>query len=201
MDPYAPPATDSRVESAAAGGVERVGFWPRFGASAVDGLVVIVIAGLTARWLSGLFPHSFQAVLAHQKQVASAQVNGAMNPLMETAARFAISAPIIGSIYSLCEAIWGRALGKLLFGLRIATDQGTPAPIGRLFLRVGIKNLLTPVTLVVTVLAGVPIPNAINTPLTVAVMVGYLLILGKRRQAFHDRVASTIVVRNSDLVR
>jgi uncharacterized RDD family membrane protein YckC len=181
--------------------VERVGFWPRFGASSVDGILVIAVAALTARWLSGVFPHSFEAVLAHQKQAASAQMNGNMNPFIESVARFAISAPIVGAIYSLCEGIWGRALGKLLFGLRIATDRGTPAPVGRLLLRVGIKNLLTPITLVVTVFAGVPLPNAINTPLTAAVMLGYLMMLGKRRQAFHDRPPATIVVRNSDLVR
>jgi uncharacterized RDD family membrane protein YckC len=194
MDP-----TTAPTDPAAA--AERVGFGSRLGAYLIDHVVIWGLAALLARPLSSLFPHAVAAALAAatEKAAKDPRMSAQMGAFGETMARMTIAAILVSAVYFLAEALWGRAIGKLLLGLRIATDDGKGATLGRLLVRMLVKNGGAVLKLV-AMTTGATILSRGGDVLSVVVTGGCLLALWPRRQALHDLAANTAVFHGSDVV-
>jgi uncharacterized RDD family membrane protein YckC len=181
---------------------ERATFWRRLGAYVIDTLVTVVLAAVGSRPLSGLFPHAVEQMLAMQMDKMSHAPNAAvaarMGSFAEMGVRFGIAAGLIMGVYMLIEGLYGRALGKLILGLRIATAEGRAAPVGQLLLRMLVKYAGAVVQLL-WLFTGVVALSKVSQILGFVVLGGCLIALWPRRQALHDLVAKTAVYHASDV--
>jgi uncharacterized RDD family membrane protein YckC len=113
---------------------------------------------------------------------------------------FMIGAGLAGILYGLWEGITGAAAGKLAMRLMIAGDGGMPAPTEVLMKRFLIKNGAEVLMVVAAVTGNEPL-SGIGGLWSLAVVVGCFLVLGERRQAFHDMIAHTAVYRKADVAQ
>jgi uncharacterized RDD family membrane protein YckC len=200
-NPYAAPSASLDPVVGSASVPVRVGFGPRLGASLLDFVVIGALGFALMDTVARLFP-DYLATLAAQSQPkgpAAAQLPPAFTSMMQTIQRWSLAVGFVGIFYALIEGFTGRALGKLLLGLRIADDGGRAASIPRLLGRMAFKQSAAPFALLAMV-TGIYTFSQISMIPSLIVFIGCLVVLGKRRQAFHDMVAKTAVYRNSDVI-
>jgi uncharacterized RDD family membrane protein YckC len=164
---YAPPPPVWSDPPAAVETARPGGFWIRFIAYLIDGLIMTAAAAV----LAGLFvvvvliagqsfdreePSPFVVFAAVLLVVALIVVNWLYEALMTSSPRAA-------------------TVGKMAFGLRIVRFDGAPLSFGRATGRHFAKYVLTPM---------------------VPLFIGYLLAaFTSRKRALHDMVADTLVIR------
>ena len=175
---------------------KRVGFWPRVGAYVLDLSAVWAIGLIAHRPVAALFPGAVAAVIQEATVRAEAEP---MRPFLEWAARLGVTITLLAPFYALFEALRGWSPGKLVLGLRIATDTGHKAPPSALLARWGIKGAAGLIALV-AMLTSVKSLNVLAQATAWATAVGCLLVLTKSRLALHDRIAGTAVLRKADVV-
>jgi uncharacterized RDD family membrane protein YckC len=174
---------------------QRVGFGPRLGAWLLDCVIVFVLAFFGGGTIGGLIGVTAGAAIggamatqADSMAAASAALGGLFGGLVA----FFIAAAVIGMVYFLIEGFTGYTLGKLILGIRVASDDGTAAGLGKLLTRFAIKNcnfLLT----VLAALSGVTALRTLGNLCGLLILVGCFFVLGMRKQAFHDMLAHTAV--------
>jgi uncharacterized RDD family membrane protein YckC len=193
------PAAGLGTGVAASEGPSRVGFWPRVGASLIDVAVVAALGVALADLAAALFPGYTAEVLAHQQAKTVAAQTPGMSSLLRSVARWAAAAELAAVVYGLAEGLFGRALGKLLLGLRIADTSGRAASLPRLLGRMAVKQSGALLALTAMVTGSYFVGELGQIPAW-AVMIGFLLVLGHKRQALHDRASGTAVYRNTDVI-
>ena len=203
-NPYAAPNAPLDPMVGAPGAPARVGFGARFGAAIIDSIVVALLGLALASTVGSLFPGYLAEVLSHQQakvnaNPAMAKQMEAMASMMQFITRWSAAVALAGLLYGLIEGFFGRALGKLLLGLRIADADGQPAPVPRLLARMAVKQSGTILAFVAMATGTYLLAQLAQIPSWVIVL-GFLLVLGKKRQALHDLAAKTAVYRNSDLM-
>ena len=202
-NPYAPPtASLDPLDAAAAGTPERVGFWPRLGAALIDTVVIWVVGALIGGLVAAHVPAYIDEVLSRSQAKMTAQQAAqaaALLGFMRTFARWAVGATAVTVVYGLLEGFFGRALGKLLLGLRIGGPDGRRASTGRLLGRMLVKQSASFLGVPAMLMASYTM-NRIAQIAGWVIVLGFLLVLLKRKQALHDLVAGTAVYHNSDLV-
>lgn len=153
---------------------EYAGFWLRFVAYLIDGIIVgavqtIIIAPVMAMF--GLGIASMENMDSMSDEESMAFIMGAMGTMGTT---FLIVG-LIGIIYfTLMEASKYQAtLGKMALGLKVTDTEGNPLDFGKALLR----NL------------GKIISNMI-------MMIGYIMAgFTDKKQALHDMIAGALVVK------
>jgi uncharacterized RDD family membrane protein YckC len=174
---------------------QRVGFGPRLGAWLLDIVIVGVLAFLGGGTIAGMLGVTAGAALggamATQADSAAAAM-AAVGGLLAGIFAWAIAAAVIGCIYFLIEGFTGYTLGKLLLGIRVASDDGSAAPVGKLLTRFAIKNSGTILTLA-SGLAGIAALRTLGNVAGLIIFVGCFFTLGMKKQAFHDMLAHTAV--------
>lgn len=174
---------------------QRVGFGPRLGAWLLDFVIVCVLAFLGGSTIGGLIGVTAGAALGGAMAMQSdslAAGAAALGGLFGGIVAFFIAAAVIGIVYFLIEGFTGYTLGKLMLGIRVASDDGTAAGVGKLLTRFAIKNcnfLLT----VLAVLTGVTALRTLGNLGGLLIFVGCFFVLGMKKQAFHDMLAHTAV--------
>jgi uncharacterized RDD family membrane protein YckC len=202
-NPYAPPnATLDPVAGVPPGTPARVGFLPRLGASLLDFVVVGVLGFALMSTAASLFPSYLGAALARSQGKlgpnAPAQAV-AMIGFAQAIVRWSLGAGLAGFFYWLIEGFTGRALGKLILGLRIANADGRKATPARLLARMAVKQSGALIAFV-GMLTGVYTFAQVAQLPSWLITLGCLLVLGQKRQALHDLAAKTAVFRNTDVV-
>lgn len=174
---------------------QRVGFGPRLGAWLLDVVIVCVLAFVGGGTIGGMLGVTAGAALggamANQADSLAAGM-AAMGGLFGGIVAFFIAAAVIGILYFLIEGFTGYTLGKLMLGIRVASDDGTAASVGKLLTRFAVKNcnfLLT----VAGALSGVYLLVTLGRIGGLIIFVGCFFTLGMRKQAFHDMLAHTAV--------
>jgi uncharacterized RDD family membrane protein YckC len=163
----APPAPVWSDRPAAVDTARPGGFWIRFVAYLIDGLIMTAAAAV----LAGLF---VVAVLIAGESFDREEPS----PFVVFAAVLLVVALIV--INWLYEALMtssprAATVGKMAFGLRIVRFDGAPLSFGRATGRHFAKYILTPM---------------------VPLFIGYLLAaFTSRKRALHDMVADTLVIR------
>jgi len=174
---------------------QRVGFGPRLGAWLLDCVIVFVLAFFGGGTIGGLIGVTAGAAIggamatqADSMAAASAALGGLFGGLVA----FFIAAAVIGIVYFLIEGFTGYTLGKLMLGIRVASDDGTSAGVGKLLTRYAIKNCNILLT-VLAALSGVTALRTLGNLGGLLILVGCFFVLGMRKQAFHDMLAHTAV--------
>lgn len=174
---------------------QRVGFGPRLGAWLLDVVIVGVLAflgaGTIATTLGVTAGAALGGAMATQADSAAAAM-AAVGGLLAGIFAFAIAAAVIGCVYFLIEGFTGYTLGKLLLGIRVASDDGMAASVGKLLTRFAIKNCSFLLTLV-SGLTGIAALRTLGNVAGLIIFVGCFFTLGMRKQAFHDMLAHTAV--------
>jgi uncharacterized RDD family membrane protein YckC len=129
-NPYAPPTSSLAAAppaSTSVDGLEYAGFGVRAGAQVIDWIVGMVL-GLVAGMVGGVAIGVLAAMGSFGPDWA--RKLGAMTPLS-----FLLG--IVGATlyHALCEGLGGATVGKLITGLRVRADDGSPARIGAGLLR------------------------------------------------------------------
>ena len=158
--------------------MERQGFGIRLGALIIDVLILIVLDFIIGQ----IFPRPV----------------GVLRPV--GGAAFIIFSNLFHLGYTSTEIFKAASPGKMILGLKIGSETGSPATQNQLITRWAIKNSFS----LLSILTIIPILGFIFGLLAflagVAVFVGCFLALGAQRQALHDIIAHTAVYRTAPVV-
>ena len=169
-------------------------WWRRFAALMIDGLVCFPLM-LLQMWIGRISPSWYAALIV---------------PFCFIYLGY--------EIY--CHGRWGKTIGKLVTGTRVARLEGSHISWGQAFLRKSVDVLFTAATWFVLIPAYLDIPTEGYADLTkleqsemlhslcpawylpmIIVYMGWVgsefvvILLNKRRRALHDFIAGTIVVQ------
>jgi uncharacterized RDD family membrane protein YckC len=147
------------------------GFWIRFGARFIDGLIFTVPILIVA------------AVVIPNLTRSQAQGGGVSNPLIEAfgLVGFLLVSFVAGGAYEILMLKYRSAtLGKIACGLKVIRSDGRSLGWGVCFGRFFMWNVVT---------SGVPYLNMILMPVT-AIVLG----VDREKRALHDRVCDTRVI-------
>ena len=175
----------------------RVGFGLRLGAWALDVVALLILATVLSGVVAGLFPDVLTRFIDSQLATspqAPAEARGLMNKIFA----WSFAATVVGLVYSLTEAFAGWSPGKLILRIRIVDDSGQRAPIGKLVLRWAVKqsgNLL----LLTGLFAASKLVYTTGQIVGLGIFLGCFLTLSKARQALHDKIGGTAVLRKADI--
>ena len=172
--------------------IVMAGWWSRFGAYLIDavilGIVSVIIASLFGIWgaFYAAFEHAMQLtdsneMTAYLEQVAAQQAG----PLL---AASLVSLLVSAAYFIVQTAKYGRTLGKRALGIRVrrADEDALPswgAAALRWLVFLGVPSLVS----------NVPLLSFFGT--IFPILDGLWPLWDQRRQAIHDKVAKTIVVR------
>jgi uncharacterized RDD family membrane protein YckC len=176
----------------------RVGFWPRLGAAFIDFVLVCIVAALVRKNVAGLFPDTVAAMLAKASESAGGK------PIPEAMAGwfgFSLAIALLSPIYGLCEGLLGASPGKLILGLQVVQvvpDGHARAAQPQLLARYGVKQITSLLQLLATFL-GIKMLEHATSVVSVVFVIGCFLVFGQARQALHDRIVGTAILRKSDL--
>lgn len=175
----------------------RVGFFPRLGAALIDFVLLAILAALLKDTVAGLMPGVLESMLEKAKadlppdsQKATVVVGSMM--------QFGLAMSVIGPFYGLLEAFTGRSPGKFLLGLVVVAEAGTRAALGQLLGRYGVKQV-PGVPSLVAAFTGIKALEHLGTALGAAFILGCFMVFLPHRQALHDKIVKTAVLRKSDL--
>ena len=146
----------------------RIGFWMRFAAALVDGIVTAVLIWVPTLLLGRIHP------------ALGALVGG-----------------VLAMAYFWLEVFKSQTLGKMLFQYRITAQDGSPAMRDQLVKRWGYKQVPNALGIVAALLTMVTPALGFVTYIGVlaglAVVAGTLLTLKPERLALHDQLFGTAV--------
>jgi uncharacterized RDD family membrane protein YckC len=173
---------------------QRIGFGPRLGALLIDLVLVVILAVVLGGFIGGMFGAAAGGggAALSTGTGSDAQSAAAMGGVIGAVLGMAIAGTLIGCVYSLLEGFTGYTLGKLMLGMRIASADGTQAPVSKLLLRWAVKNnkfLLS----VVAIATGVRFLATLGNLGALVIFIGCFLALGASKQALHDRICDTAV--------
>lgn len=176
---------------------QRIGFGKRLGAWALDCVFVIILSVVGGTAIGGWLGAYTGAMTAGAASAAAgagdnAQAAAALGGFFGALAGIILAATLIATVYFLLEGFTGYTLGKLILGIRIASDDGTAAGIGKLLLRWLIKNSGSVLSLLAVFTATSSL-FTVSRLAGVIIFVGCFFTLGMKRQAFHDMLAKTAV--------
>lgn len=185
----------------------RVGFGKRFGVYLLDGLIVLLLAGI----LSMVLPvketflwKNYQAEMDKQTAQMEEQMGEnqeAMDMAMgftETMGVFTILISLVSILYSLVEFFTGASPAKHMFGIVAAQPNGAPGNTALWGTRWFIKHSST-VLSVLGIILGVSILGTIGSLVALVFIVGCFFALGEEKQALHDKIAKTAVFHKEDV--
>ena len=181
---------------------QRIGFGMRLGALALDivlcGIIAFVGGGTIGGWLGAYTGAAAlgTASVATGSAADNAQAAAALGGLFGAVAGFALAFALICVVYFLLEGFTGYTLGKLILGIRIASDDGTAAGVGKLLFRYLVKNSKSVLALL-ALFSGIHALATLGNLAGLIIFVGCFFTLGVKKQAFHDMIAKTAVYKKT----
>lgn len=173
---------------------QRIGFGKRLGAFCLDVVFVSVLAWIGGSTIGGMLGLASGAALGSSMTTAadSTVAMAALGGIFGAIFGFIVAAFLIGCVYFLIEGFTGYTLGKLILGIRVASDDGTAAPVTKLLGRFVIKNIAYVLGLAAA-LTGVRVLGTLGNLGGLIILIGCFFVLGMKRQAFHDMIMGTAV--------
>jgi uncharacterized RDD family membrane protein YckC len=172
---------------------ERIGFGRRLGAEIIDAILILIGGAILGAVLGGVLGSTLGAGMgATSSEPEGAAIGGALGGLFGALAGMFLGILLMAIIVAVWEGLTGAALGKRALGIKIKSDDGSPAPVPQLLARSLVKHNGQVLGLV-SIATGV---EAIDTAGDVGnsiMAIGCLLVIGSKKQAFHDMFAGTAV--------
>ena len=156
---------------------ERIGFRLRLNAMILDGMVI----GIAGSFLGGLIG----GAIGNADAGAAGGIIGGMIGAIQ-------GISFLATAFAVWETLTGAALGKLCFGMKIKSADGSPASPSQLCIRSLVKYngmvlaLAGSFTGVLTLVSIAQLGNTVY-------FIGCLLACGGEKQALQDKVAGTAV--------
>ncbi len=165
--------------------MRRVGFSTRLGAALLDMVIVLVAGALLGFLLGGTLGGLLGGVAGQGLgAIMGAMLGGAMGA--------AAMVSLVSTVYGLIEGFVGQSPGKMILGIIIREQDGSPAARTTLLARYAVKNAST----LLSLLAGITGSKLLESASGIAgviVFLGCFLVLGASRLALHDMIAKTAV--------
>jgi uncharacterized RDD family membrane protein YckC len=175
----------------------RAGFFVRLAAYLID-VGVIWYSTSLVKPLARTFLPGAQAYLREILLGATGARMGSQVQQVISLSEATVAMSVVTSLYFLAEALFGRSLGKLAFGLRIDRSSASSGPYqspqGAWLLRYFIKNA-GPLLLLIGLSGHVYAIYRTGEILLQITLVGCLVAVQRRRQALHDLISGTTVIR------
>ena len=166
-------------ETPAAPVVEVASWGRRFGAFIIDNIILGIPTGIFA--FGRVMSEFSDAGMFDGGETSEAEMTRIMENMTGDMVMFGLVGTIIGALYFiLMHAGLGRTLGKMVFGIKVIKDDGTPCDFGGAFRR----------AVVYPIGGGVPYIGWLVTILN-----GLWPLWDERHQSLGDKLASTYVVR------
>ncbi len=167
----------------------RVGFAPRLGASLLDiGFTVGILMFLII--ITGVY-QDYTYVLNDLLSNPSV-----LNEFLQTIIPLSF---IVTFMYYAFEIIFAATPGKMILGIKIVDENMTEASVNKLALRFFYKHLSTIISLMAFLITFESL-DVVSSIITIIIWIGFLFTLSPKRQAFHDMLAGTIVLRRRDII-
>jgi uncharacterized RDD family membrane protein YckC len=202
INPYAAPLAPTEVAPTTASGAVRVGFWPRFAAGIIDLVLVWVIGVLISGAVVSAFPGYLTEAIARSQAKIDPKVAAQMSAMLgfaQTMTRWLMGTAVVSVAYQLLtEGLFGRSLGKLMLGIRIADLNAHKAAVGRLLGRASLKQLSNLLVIVAMMTNKYVLSQVAQVPGWLFI-IGCFFVFARNRRALHDWAAGTAVYRNSDV--
>ena len=175
---------------------QRIGFGKRLAALILDCVIVWILAFFGGTTIGGLLGFAGGAAASNMGLDDATGSAAALGGIFGAIFGFVFAAIVIAAVYFLIEGFTGYTLGKLILGIRIASADGTAAPLSRLLGRFAIKNSNSLLGLV-ALFTGTRAFYSLGQVAGLIVFVGCFLALGVSKQALHDRIMGTAVYPRS----
>lgn len=184
----------------------RVGFGSRFVAYVIDVGAIYGVGGVLGAFLGGTAGATAGAVMGAAGATASGSGGdagsaaagvGFLGGLFGAFLGLALGIGAMALIFIVWEGATGTSLGKLMMGIRVCHEDGTPAGLDRLFFRAAIKHVGGVVFLVTAVVPGIQVFAPLGPLAQLIVNGGMFLALTEAKQALHDQAAGTAVYGRS----
>jgi uncharacterized RDD family membrane protein YckC len=161
-------------------------------------LDIVFVIGLS--YIVVYFSAGFLETLADTSKLSDEQFEMlSANPLLwQFSVLLPVAAAFVGVLYNLIEGVVGYTIGKLIIGIKIGNQDGTPASQSTLMLRYALKNIGSIFSLL-SILLIVNALSTIGSILGLIVFIGCFFVLADKRQAFHDMLAKTAVFKKDAL--
>ena len=182
--------------------MQRAGFWIRLGAAAIDAVALYGLQFVGSAISFGFF---------------FAARGGPPSPIYPLLYGMLAVAAVLWAGFVLTEVLGRASPGKWLLGLRIAADSHAAASVGQRLGRATLKYAPLPLYLAAAATtyrmlevrqpgpggppAALIVTNVLFMLIALGVVGGFFAALGSRRQALHDLVAGTVVLRRGEATR
>jgi uncharacterized RDD family membrane protein YckC len=176
----------------------RAGFGRRLGAALVDAVIWIIIIVIAAT-LSGAYDVIFDLNISLADLSNEAFMSEFETILEDSSQKFAPIFLLISFAYFLCDVFFAATIGKMIFGIRIATSDRIKATLSQLFLRFSIRNIYLYFVLL-SFMSSLQFFETIGFVIGICLMIGIFFVLAEKRQAFHDMIADTAVFKRDDVL-
>jgi len=170
---------------------QRIGFGKRLGALVIDIVIIGVVSVLGGGVIGAVLGAGAGAVAGagdQNSQAAAALFGGIIGTILG----IVIASTVVCVVYYLIEGLSGYTLGKLALGIRIASADGTAAPMGQLMGRYAVKNIGS-LLFVAAAITGVESLKTVGSIGGLVIFIGCFMVLGASKQALHDRIVGTAV--------
>ncbi len=175
---------------------KRIGFGRRLGAYVIDMVFIMGIGFIFANLFTEFFENFVDwSAITDEKYEQTQQLFGNFTDLMFI---IGVAGSIASFLYNILEGFMGYTVGKLMLGIQIGNQDGTPSAQGKLMTRFAIKNIST-IFALIGMATLITVFNSIGTGLSFVIIIGCFFALGEKKLALHDLIAKTAVYRKSEL--
>lgn len=174
-------------------GVPLAGWWQRVGAYLIDGLILAVVVSVLAfpfirDVLSALRDFIDIASTAAQNGSPAPSTTQMQSAISSAAVKIGLIGLTVNFVYAVTFLMWKQATpGKLALGLRVRLREQPGLPLSAVLLRWGTQSALP------GLIGLVPVVGTLGSVFTLVDSLWPLW--DPRRQALHDKVAKTNVIR------
>ena len=174
----------------------RIGFGPRLGAYLLDILIIVGIGIVLAIFAGDLFERfvDYSAISDEQFE----QLQNIYGDFADVFFVFSASIVFTSFFYNLLEGFTGYTLGKLIVGLKVGNQDGTPAETTKLMTRFAIKNISGILSLIALIIS-IHMFETLSSIFGFVIFIGCFLVFGEKKLALHDMIAKTAVFNKKDL--
>lgn len=163
---------------------ERIGFGIRLGAIIID---IILISALSFFFgMFGLGAGGLAGAITSGGEGSAALAGGI--------AGFVATTVMVTALYNIIEGLVGASPGKMVLGIKIKRQDGTPGDTALYMKRWAIKNISSLLNLL-AMFTGIGFISSIAGAAGFAIFVGCFLALRENKLALHDELAKTAVYR------
>lgn len=189
---------NSTMDASQNNNTNRIGFGPRFGAYLIDLVLSSIVGSALGMVLGATIVGIVFGTQAGTGSIEGDAIAGGFGAMLGGIMGTLAGMYLMLLLLFVLEGITGQTPGKMLLKIKNANQDGTTANSSVLWMRALLKYSGTILALLAGV-TGIAVLSSIGSLAGLAVFVGCFFALGDKKQALHDMVAKTIVLKKEDI--